>query len=204
MNIFLVRHGETEENKKKVYYGKVDADLNEEGILQAKEVGEKLKGIPFDKVYTSERKRTIQTAQLILQDRDDLMQCVEKERNKVIEDGRLNEINFGEFEGKTYKEIQELYPSKCKEWDNDWKNFTPPRGESFSSMYQRVKKFIKSLEKLEADNVLIVTHGGVIRTFYCYIMKGDLDVYWKFSSRNAGISKLKYEYGNWYIESINN
>ncbi len=205
MNIFLVRHGETEENKKKVYYGKVDADLNEKGIFQAKKVGEKLSDIYFDKIYTSGRKRSIQTAEEILKKKSNSIEHQKKEKSlKIIQDNRLNEINFGDFEGKNYKEIQELFPIQCKEWDDDWKNFTPPRGESFSDMYKRLKCFIESLEKLEANNVLIVTHGGVIRTFYCYIMNGDLDAYWKFSSKNAGITQLKYEYGNWYIDNIIN
>ena len=61
---------------------------------------------------------------------------------------------------------------------------------------------MEHIKKLECDNILVCTHSGVIRAMYCYIMNEDIDLFWKFGSKNGDISLIKYEYGNLYIDSI--
>jgi alpha-ribazole phosphatase len=192
MNIFLLRHGETKENKNKTYYGKLDSELNEAGIAQAKNAGKLLKGIEFDSVYISERQRTKKTAEIAL----------DKSGLNFVVDSRINEISFGAFEGKDYKEIQEKFPKETELWDKDWKGFQPPSGESYLEFYDRIKSFMDDIIKKQEENILIVTHGGVIRTIYCYVLGGNMDLYWKFASRNGDVSIIKYEFGNLFIDSI--
>lgn len=192
MNLYFVRHGETEHNKNKCYYGCIDVSINDKGILQAKKGAERLKNINFNKVYVSELKRTAQTANILL----------EGKRYNLIQDKRINETNFGVFEGKDYDELKKLYPEDWKLWCSDWKNFIPPQGESYVQFYNRVKSFMDDILKLEEDNVLIVTHGGVIRSVYCYLLGENLDFFWNFGSQNCDITVIKYEYGNLYIDSI--
>lgn len=67
MNVYLVRHGETEHNKRKNFYGKLDVGLNEKGEKQSYKVGELLKDVKFNKIYISDRKRTRETAERILE-----------------------------------------------------------------------------------------------------------------------------------------
>lgn len=191
MNIYIVRHGETEENKNRYYYGSLDVSLNKNGITQAKKAGEELKHIIFDKVYVSERMRTKETAELALGN-----------EAAVIKDSRINEMNFGVFEGKTYEEIKKLYPEDYKRWEEEWMDFAPNGGESYRVFYSRVENFMEELIKNPCENVLVVTHGGVMRSIYCYVLNGKLDLYWKFSSKNGDISLIKYEYGNLFIDSI--
>ncbi len=192
MNLYFVRHGETELNKSKFYYGKMDVSITQRGIVQAKEVSQILKNINFNKVYVSEMKRTEQTAKFILDNRT----C------SMIKDSRINERNFGAFEGKSYDKIKEIFPEKWRLWCEDWKNTVPPEGESYVQFYSKVKDFMDDILKLKDDNVLIVTHSGVIRSIYCYILDNNLDFFWKFSSKNADITLIKYEYENLYIDSI--
>jgi len=192
MNIYLLRHGETEENKNKFYYGKLDVSLNENGKAQALKAKEFLKEVNFNKVYTSERLRTKETAKL----------AVDERFNNFIADKRINEMDFGEFEGKTYKEIQRLYPKEYETWSNNWMGFSPPGGESYLMLYNRVKEFMAELFKEQSNNILVVTHGGIIRTIFCYVLGENLDNFWKFSSKNCDISLIKYEYGNVFIDSI--
>jgi alpha-ribazole phosphatase len=191
MNIYLVRHGETEENRNKYYYGNLDVSLNECGRNQAMKAGEKLKHITFDKVYISERTRTMETARLALG--NDIT---------IVSDGRINEMGFGIFEGKSYKEIKTLYPNECRQWEENWKDFAPSGGESYRCFYERVENFMDELVNDSPENVLVVTHGGVIKSIYCYVLDGNIDFYWKFSSKNGDISLIKYEYGNIFIDSI--
>ncbi|MFL0267287.1 alpha-ribazole phosphatase [Candidatus Clostridium radicumherbarum] len=192
MNIYLLRHGETEENKNRFYYGKLDVSLNDKGKTQALKAREFLEEVNFNKVYTSERLRTKETASLVAR----------KGLNKFVADKRINEMDFGEFEGKDYKEIQKLYPKEYESWSRDWKEFSPPGGESYLEVYNRVKEFMEELLREQSENVLVVTHGGIIRTILCYVLGGNLENFWKFSSKNCDISLIKYEYGNIFIDSI--
>ena len=167
MNLYFARHGETVHNKNKCYYGSSDVDITEKGSLQAEKGAELLRSIDFNKVYVSEMKRTLQTANILLKDK----------QYDLIQDKRINEINFGVFEGKGYNELEELYPKEWKLWCSDWKSFTPPQGESYIEFYTRIKSFMDDILKLDEDNVLIVTHSGVIRSVYCYLLDGNLDFF---------------------------
>ncbi|MDF2880589.1 MAG: alpha-ribazole phosphatase [Clostridiaceae bacterium] len=192
MNIYFVRHGETEENKKKAYYGKMDISLNECGIEQGNKTSNFLKHIKFNRAYISERIRTHEMANLILKNN----KC------KIIEDKRINEMNLGIFEGKTYSEIENLYPEQWELWKIKWKEYAPPHGESYNMVYNRVNSFMKEIEECNEENIVVVTHGGIIRTVYCYILGGNLDFFWRFASKNGDVTLIKYEYGNWFIDSI--
>jgi alpha-ribazole phosphatase len=194
MNIYLLRHGQTEENRKGTYYGNLDVSLNEIGISQGNKAKEFFSNIKLDKVYVSDKKRTLEMATLVLgQGQREI---------EVIQDNRISETNFGDFEGKTYEEIQKLYPKECMCWQNNWKEFQPPKGESYIMLCERVKSFMEDIKKFQCDNILICTHSGVIRAMYCYIMNENIDLFWKFGSKNGDISLIKYEYGNLYIDSI--
>ncbi|MDU1323418.1 MAG: alpha-ribazole phosphatase [Clostridium botulinum] len=198
MNIYLVRHGETEQNKRKNFYGKLDVGLNKKGEEQSYKVGEFLKNVDFNKIYISDRKRTRETAERILERN----KFYEKEKNIIYKDKRINEIDFGIFEGKSYEEIGFLYPKEQERWERDWKNFAPPKGESAVGFYNRVENFMKHIQKEEDGDYLIVSHGGVIRMIYSYILQNNMDFYWNFASRNGDITLIKYEYENLFIDYI--
>ncbi|AUM94714.1 TPA: alpha-ribazole phosphatase [Clostridium botulinum] len=198
MNIYLVRHGETEHNKRKKFYGKLDVGLNENGGEQSYKVGEFLKDVEFNKIYISDRKRTRETAERILE-RNKLYK---KEKKIIYKEEKLNELDFGIFEGKSYEEIGFLYPKEQERWEKDWKNFAPPKGESAVEFYSRVENFMKHIQKEEDGDYLIVTHGGVIRMIYSYILQNNMDFYWNFASRNGDITLIKYEYENLFIDYI--
>ncbi|MEW8955065.1 alpha-ribazole phosphatase [Clostridium sp.] len=190
MNIYLVRHGETEENLKKTYYGSIDCDLTENGINQALYLKEILSKLKFDAIFCSEKKRAKNTLEII------------GHKENIIEDSRLNERDFGVFEGKTFNEINEAFKDEYNNWMKDWKGYTPPSGESFKTFYSRVKMFIEEMKDKDYDNVLIATHGGVIRAIYCYMLDENLDHYWRFASRNGDLTKIKFENNYFYIDSI--
>jgi alpha-ribazole phosphatase len=180
MNIYLLRHGQTEENRKGTYYGNLDISLNEVGINQGNKAKAFFNDIKLDRMYVSDKKRTLEMAKLVLGQTE----------IKIIQDNRINETNFGDFEGKTYEEIKELYPEECM------------CGESYINLCERVKSFMEHIKKLECDNILVCTHSGVMRAIYCYIMNENIDLFWKFGCKNGDISVIKYEYGNLYIDAI--
>ena len=189
MNLYLIRHGQTKSNSQGRYLGSFEDELSLQGVKEIEKVKEYIKTIPFDKVFSSERKRAVDSAKILV-DKD------------IICDYRLNERDFGIFENKTYKEICDKYPLEKKAWEENWIDYKIPSGESVIEAYKRVVEFMKFLEKENCENCLIVTHGGIIRLIYCYILGGDLNIFWKFASENGSISIVKFQYDNWYIDSI--
>lgn len=190
MNLYLVRHGQVKHNVDKKFVSLKDENLTDKGVEQIERLGRYFKGINFDEIYTSERKRTIMTARAI-------------KPNSIINiDKRLNEANFGIFENLTYEEIARLYPEESRQWEANWQDYKIPKGESMAELYDRVKNFIEELKEKKRENVLVVSHGGIIKLFYCYVLGGNVGLYWNFSCHNGQVSLIKYEYGNWYIDGI--
>jgi alpha-ribazole phosphatase len=169
--------------------GSFDDELSSGGINEIKRTKEFIKDVCFSKIFTSERRRAIDSAKILV---DKEISC----------DYRLNERNFGIFENKTYKEICDSYPIERKAWEENWIDYKIPRGESVIEAYGRVVEFMRLLEKENYENCLAVTHGGIIKLIYCYILGGDLNNFWKFTSRNGNISIVRFQYSNWSIDSI--
>ena len=90
----MIRHGETDWNKKRKLQGQVDIPLNEFGKLLAKETAPALADVPFAVCYTSPLKRAAETARLVLGDRE----------VPIVPDKRIQEMSFGEFEGLCCRE----------------------------------------------------------------------------------------------------
>lgn len=189
MNLYLVRHGQTVGNSEGRYIGTYEEELSQYGISQIENSKRLIKNVCFDKVFSSNRKRAMDSAKILVD-------------NKVICDHRLNERNFGIFENKTYREICENYPIDQKAWEEDWINYKISDGESVKEVYERAVEFTRMIEKEDCKNCLVVTHGGIIRLIYCYILGGDLNNFWRFDPRNGSVTILKFTYDNWYIDSI--
>lgn len=153
MNIFIVRHGQTNYNIEGRYAGRIDVPLNENGINEAYEVKEKLKDIKFDKVYSSPLKRAYDTAKIITD-------------NEIIIDDRIIERDNGELEGKLKTEITDII-------DFNNPNEAKYNIENIASFRNRIKDFLDDIiSKNDDGNILIVTHAGVGIYMRCYF-EGD-------------------------------
>ena len=195
--IIFIRHGETDFNRARLYFGHLDPDLNETGIEQlrkAKILFEKREKMP-DVVFSSDLKRCSQSMEILEIDEE-----IEK---NLTED--LREINFGIFEGKTYEEIKNKYPEKVEKMKNDWRNFKADKGESINEMMLRVaEKMNEIINQYRNKKILVVAHAGVIQALTSYYLFGNLDGYWKFKINNGSITKLHVmEDGYTYFEYIN-
>lgn len=152
--IYLVRHGETDWNLKGIIQGNTDIPLNKNGRIQAKELKKKLAKVNFDKVYSSDMKRAKETAEII----------VEGSGLSVDTDVLLREGSFGKFEGKHFSFISKF------EQDKKFRDKVFHGGyggvEPIKSIKERIFKFLKNIVKQNINKqVLVVTHGGVIRNF---------------------------------------
>ena len=172
--LILVRHGQTEMNAQSLYFGKLNPPLNDLGISQAYQAREKLLNIDYDNIYSSPLERAKQTAEI----------CNYLDKD-IVYDSNLEEINFGIFEGLTFKEISEKYPVEVKKMKEDWKEYNYVTGESPKEMLQRAISFLEILDYTK--NNLIVAHWGIINSIISYFISGNLDSYWKFKIQNASI-----------------
>lgn len=175
MKIYLIRHGETNLNKKRVLQGRTDSELNEYGIELAEKTAEGLKNVAFDVVFTSPLKRAKKTAQIVAR--------VEETGIPVIEEPRIQEICFGEYEGLCY--LKENYTIPDKEFMNFFmapELFSPPKaGESLTEVIARTGGFVQELLEnpaYEEKTVLLSTHGCALKAILANIRQTPLKDFW--------------------------
>ena len=153
MKIYVIRHGKTKMNKENVFNGQVDEDITEEGIEQAKKASESLKEVDFDIVYCSPLIRAKHTCEL-----------VNVNKISVIYDDRLMERTFGEADGNELSEYGITYD----DFVNYFFQTDIPGYEDSETFFKRVHSFLDDLKLKDYKNVLIVTHGCVLRAIYYY------------------------------------
>lgn len=155
--IIAVRHGETAWNVDTRLQGHLDIALNATGRLQAARVAHALAKEPIDAIYASDLQRAWQTAQAIAQ----------ANGSALHPQAALRERGFGVFQGKTYAEIETLWPEQSQQWrqrDPDW---APPGGETLSAMLSRVKQIATTLASQHlGGQIVLVAHGGVLDMLY--------------------------------------
>ncbi|KYH31103.1 alpha-ribazole phosphatase [Neomoorella mulderi] len=177
--VYLVRHGETEWNNSGRYQGHSDVALSSKGRRQAELLRERFRHISLDGVYSSDLSRARETAATIAAPHG-------LEVNTVT---GLREINFGTWEGLTYQEIIARFPREWEEWRQDPGNRIVPGGESFQQVKERVWEAFNGIVRQEKGrSILLVAHGGSLRTLICAILELDLTAVWRFRLDNTGVS----------------
>ncbi len=195
MKLYLVRHGQTDMNKEKLYYGWTDCPINDVGRKQAETLHQYFKNIHCHKVITSDLKRSIETAEIIT-----------KGQKVVLEKRQaFRELNFGLWEGKHYKVLQKEYPDAFEQWGRDWKSFCMPEGEAFFTFYERIRKELENvIQQTPEDNtVLLVTHNGVMSAMLCVLTGAGYDGFWRFFLEQETYSLVSVRNGLITIEKIN-
>ncbi len=161
--IYIVRHGETNENLNHIIQGQSDSVLNETGKLQAKKISQKLKNIKFDNVFSSDLSRTKETAEII---------ALEK-KLKVQTTKALRERRWGRLEGKSTKIIYSIEDLKNKLSKEERFKYKPyPDVESNEEMASRMFTFLREIAVAYiGKTILVVSHGGVIRILLDHLGK---------------------------------
>lgn len=150
--LVLVRHTEPEEDARGRCYGRLDVGLSPAGLEHAARLVEELAGFAPDAVYTSPRRRAIDTAGPIAAARG----------LAPVVDERLRELDFGDFEGRTYEEIERAEPELYRAWMDTPTEVRFPGGESYDDLRRRAVAACDAIRGRHATS-LVVTHGGVVR-----------------------------------------
>ena len=193
-NIYLVRHGETELNRSKVYYGFTDVPLNSHGETQCQVLKQKLINVNFDMVITSPLIRTVNSAEII----------TGLTKKNIHKYKNLKELNFGKWEDMHYKNIEKEYPKEWKAWCKDWQNYCIPEGESFISFHHRVKLCFDEIQKkIQGKTVLIVGHEGALKIIASLLLNLTIEDYWRFTFEFGTYSLFQTEDNLAVIKKIN-
>lgn len=171
LTFYLVRHGETEWNKAHKLQGRKDSPLTDKGIEHAQLLGTRLSNIEFHAIYSSPIKRAFQTAEYIRSGRN----------IPILTDENLKEINFGEWEGRKREELEQKYKNQFSNfWDNPHKyDHKLNKGESLTAFKQRIEAALKRiLVENSSGNILVVSHGVVIKGVLSYIMNFPTEKIW--------------------------
>ena len=180
--IYIVRHGETLWNAEGRIQGHTDVGLTERGREQARATARRLSGVSFDVAYSSDMSRTRDTAQIILGERATPLHSVPE----------LREYNKGVFEGLTPEEYREHYPDLFQASLVNDPDFAPPGGETIRQSQARLSGFLKSVRENHPDgDVLIVGHGGSLRSGVVALLGLPLEANWKFVMHNCALSIIR-------------
>lgn len=159
--IFVFRHGQTTDNKAKIFSGFADPDLTTEGIEEAKEIGEKLKQEKITKAYQSDLIRSKHTLSLVLNNHH--------KNVEIITDPAIKERDYGDLTGQSKIEIEKENPEEYKLWHRSY-DVPPPSGESIKDVEKRVMPFIYGvLKNLKPNDVILISaHGNSLRPMRKY------------------------------------
>ncbi len=188
--IYIVRHGETEQNRLGIVQGRgIDSSLNETGRIQSDLLYNHYKSIPFCRIYCSSQRRSFET-----------IRHFALQTNTLIKDQRLDEICWGEHEGKGGEpELMKKYERIITSWSSGNYHDKPEGGESAQELYDRVKSFLSDLEQETFNTALICTHGRTLRAMVCLLQGKALRHMDDVRHYNTGLYQALYENSNWKI-----
>ena len=179
--LLIARHGETEWNAAGRIQGHTDIGLSDKGAEQAVLLGQRLSGLPIDVAYSSDLRRTSQTARLALGER----------HVALNETPMLREYHKGEFEGMTLTEIKAQFPDEYPKYLEKNLDYFPKGGESTRAVSTRMAKIIGEIKSNHLDEtVLIVSHGGALRAAMVSLLGMPLEGNWSFVFGNCGLTTV--------------
>ncbi|WP_171038110.1 histidine phosphatase family protein [Aquibacillus sediminis] len=212
VKLYLIRHGKTYLNQYEKMQGWADSPLTEEGKVVALETGKKLANISFDRVYTSDLGRTVETAEILLG------QNHYNDNLAIRKTKEFRELFFGSFEGE-YNEVawskvakekglssnEEMIRDHPMEEIVESMHKADPlhQAESFEEFSRRIKKGLELIiaeRQKEDENILLVSHGVVIMHL---IHKFSDEPIIPIEINNSSISHIEYAEDKYKVISYN-
>ena len=186
MKLFLIRHGQSEANVNLCYAGQSDSPLTDLGRKQAETIRPILENIPFDRVYSSDLSRAMDTQKLALPGCD------------AVTTPLLREFAVGSLSGKPFIKL-ESDPALVSVRKRD---YTPFGGENADMVYDRMRQFLSMLEANPCENVAAFVHNGIMLTMLRVAIGTDFD-YGATRSGNCAIHVFDDDGKTWRLLSWN-
>lgn len=196
LTLVLTRHGLTDRSIPEQHLGqRMDAPLNEAGRQQAAALAKRLAGVDFDRVISSPLVRALETADIVAP------------AERVERDPRLLEMDYGDWEGLTYEDLERDHGEARKRWERAPDVLSYPGGESGYDVARRVRDFLEDLladhvrrhgtASVQEGPVLVVGHSSTNRVIMCVAL--DLPVRefrQRFVQSQANLTVLRFEHGD--------
>ena len=183
MKWYIIRHADKEQGD---FYNSdlrhQDQPISEKGHLKAQKLFSYFSDKSIDKIYVSEYIRTKQTIKYV----------AEKKKISPIADSRLNEIDNGLIEGLSEQVLQQRYPDVWNAFKDRDRDFQFPEGESGEDARRRIKSFFKD-KQVSKEDIILVSHDGLIRLLLCYILGIAVYRRWDFRVDTCGIMEIEYQ-----------
>ncbi|RZL46909.1 MAG: histidine phosphatase family protein [Pedobacter sp.] len=194
--IYIIRHGETELNRLGIVQGRgVDSDLNDTGRAQGEAFYNHYKNIKFDKIYTSDLKRTHQTVKHFL----DLGLPWQKLSG-------LDELAWGLWEGQPNTEqARAAFKDVMEKWQGGNYEAKFEGGESPNQVKVRLLEALNVItENTDENLVLVCMHGRAMRLLLCLLLEKELSEMGDFPHQNTTLYRMSYENGKFAVIDFNN
>lgn len=189
--LYLIRHGQTEWNKKSLIQGQRNIGLDEQGMKQAQQVAQFLKNEGIEKLYSSDLTRAYDTAAAI---------AAASGINDIETCERLRERSFGQLEGKPAASLRDLVPN----YDTNWGSEALYNMESLEVIQDRLlKRLTEIMKESKGRKVVVVSHGAIINTFIHYVTNGEHGT-GKTALQNTSITTFIHEDQKWKLQTLNN
>ena len=181
--LLVLRHGQTAWNVDQRIQGQLDIPLNEHGLWQAEQLALALAGEELHAVYSSDLQRAAATAAPLARGAGLALQT----------DPALRERAFGDFEGVSFREIEQRWPEAASRWRRREPDFAPGGGETLRQFYARsVQAATQLAARHPGQTVALVAHGGVLDCLYRAASRIALDAPRTWQLGNAAINRLLY------------
>ena len=193
MRLIFLRHAHTAWNSPpKVYQGRTDVPLSEQGRASARDLAPGFPAVEI--VYSSPARRCLQTIDAIFG----------SDLPRLYTDERLWEMDMGYFSGMQFDQVEARYSREHNIWRNRPADIRPGDGETLGELRQRLVAFLEHICRpaKTREDVLVVTHGGPIRMLHCLAEQCDMNEFHKFSVPNLSRLAVTLDRaGNPQIES---
>jgi alpha-ribazole phosphatase len=177
VKLILVRHAEPAAEARGRCYGTLDVELSARGLEQADALAAKLRDEHVDLVVSSPRRRALQTATAL---------------GRPVEiDDRLRELDFGDFEGRTYDELERDEPELFRRWMSSPTSVRFPNGESYADLRARATAALADV-RARAESTVVVTHGGVIRAGLAAWLELPDHAIFRLDQRHCGVTVVEW------------
>jgi broad specificity phosphatase PhoE len=181
IEIILVRHGETAENAREIFRGRLDVELNQTGKRQAQLLSTYFRSLHVEAVYSSPLKRALHTAQCIARHHGLDVQIVQE----------LVDFDYGKWQGLTHQQVKRTHPELYDKWTKSPQRVKMPGGERLSEVSRRVGLAIKKV--LKHNRCILVSHRVPLKVLICSLLKLPNSHFWNIKIDLAGITTFEYD-----------
>ncbi len=189
--LYIIRHGETEWNLKRIIQGHADSPLTDSGRAQAMAIATRLQGLEFNTLYSSDLGRAVSTAQYIS----------DKCGHPIFTDERLRELNYGVFEGLNEAEAARRFPKEFKFLKNRDPEYIIPGGESYNQFSARAISCLEELmDKHKGEQIMVITHGGILSRLFRHALNLPVVGPYNFRISNAALNAFFFANRRWQLE----